>query len=94
MMKDLQRMQGQLQEQIEALEVEGSSGGGMVLARMNGHKQLLSVKLAPGAVTPDDLELVEDLVLAAVNEAGRKIDEEIARLTQAATGGLKMPGMF
>jgi DNA-binding YbaB/EbfC family protein len=61
MMKDLQKMQAKLQAEIETLEVEASSGGGMVTARMNGKKELLSLKLTPEAVTPDDLELLEDL---------------------------------
>jgi DNA-binding YbaB/EbfC family protein len=93
MMKDLQKMQGKLQEEIEALEVTGSSGGGVVTVRMNGKKELLSLDLSPEAVTPDDVELMGDLVIAAVNDAGRKVDEEIARLTQGMAAGLKLPGM-
>lgn len=94
MMKDLQRMQTQLQEQIEALEVDGTSGGGMVTVLMNGKKQVLSLKLAPEAITPDDPELLQDLVLAAINEAGRKVEAEIERMTQGMAGGLKIPGLF
>jgi nucleoid-associated protein EbfC len=93
MMKDLQRMQSKLQEDIEALEIEASAGGGVVTARMNGKKQLLSVKLAPEAITPEDPGMVEDLVVAAVNEAGRKVDEEIARMTQGMAAGLQIPGL-
>ena len=92
MMKDLQRMQERLAADVEALEVEATSGGGVVAARMNGKKQLVSLRLASEAITPDDPGMVEDLVLAAVNEAGRKVDAEIERLTQGMTSGLKMPG--
>ncbi len=93
MMKNLQKMQAKMQEEIEALEIEGSSGGGVVTARMNGKKQLLSIKLSPDAVTPDDLELMEDLVVAAVNEAGKMVDQEVERMTQGMAAGLNLPGM-
>lgn len=93
MMKDLQKMQSKLMADMETLEVEGSAGGGVVAARMNGKKELLSLKLSPEAVTPDDLGLMEDLIVAAVNEASRKVDEEIQRLTQGMAGGLNLPGM-
>jgi DNA-binding YbaB/EbfC family protein len=92
MMKNLQAMQDRMQQEIDAVEMEGSSGGGVVTARMNGKKQLLQIKLAPEAVTPDDVELMEDLVLAAVNDAGRRVDEEVSRLTQGLTAGLNLPG--
>ena len=94
MMKDLQKMQAKMQEDMETLEIEGSAGGGVVTARMNGKKELLGLKLSPEAITPDDPELMEDLVVAAINEAGRKVDEEIARMTQGMTAGMKIPGMF
>ena len=95
MMKDLQKMQTKMQDDLQALEVEGSAGGGIVTARMNGKKELLGIKLSPDAVTPDEIDLMEDLLVAAVNEAGRKVDEEVERMTQGMTAGLKMPpGMF
>ena len=93
MMKDLQKMQTKMQESLDTLEIEGTSGGGVVTVRMNGKKQLLSLKLAPEAITPDDTELMEDLLIAAVNEAGRQVDEEVERMTQGMTAGLKIPGM-
>ena len=93
MMKDLQKMQSQLQEKIDALEIEATAGGGMVTARMNGRKELLSIRLSPEAITPDDPELLGDLVVAAVNEAGRKVDAEIQGMTQGLAGGLKLPGL-
>jgi DNA-binding YbaB/EbfC family protein len=94
MMKDLQKMQAKMQEDVGALEIEGTAGGGVVTARMNGKKQLLKLSLSPEAITPDDTELMEDLILAAVNEAGRQVDEEVERLTQGLTAGLKLPGGF
>ena len=94
MMKDLQKMQAKMQEEMETLEIEGSAGGGVVTARMNGKKELLGLKLSPEAITPDDPELMEDLLVAAINEAGRKVDEEIARMTQGMTSGMKIPGLF
>ena len=93
MMKDLQKMQERLQVEVDTLEVEATAGGGVVTARMNGKKHLVSIHLAPEAITPDDPGMVEDLVLAAVNEAGRKVDAEVERLTQGMTAGLKIPGM-
>jgi nucleoid-associated protein EbfC len=93
MMKDLQKMQEKLQVEVENLEVEASAGGGAVTARMNGKKQLVSIRLAPEAITPDDAGMMEDLILAAVNEAGRRVDAEVERLTQGMTMGLKIPGL-
>ena len=93
MMKDLQKMQSKLQAEIEALEVEAASGGGMVTARMSGKKELLGLKLAPEAITPDDPELLEDLIIAAVNEAGRKVDQQLQEKTSSMTGGLNIPGL-
>ena len=93
MMKDLQRMQAKLQEEVETMEVEATAGGGVVTARMNGKKELTGLTLTPDAVTPDDLGMMQDLILAAVNEAGRKVDAEVQRKTQGLAGGLKIPGM-
>ena len=93
MMKDLQKMQDKLQAEMDTLEVEASAGGGVVTARMNGKKELTAIRLAPESITPDDPELLQDLVLAAVNEAGRKVDAELHRLTQGMAGGLRIPGL-
>ncbi|HXV76097.1 MAG TPA: YbaB/EbfC family nucleoid-associated protein [Candidatus Polarisedimenticolaceae bacterium] len=93
MMKDLQKMQAKMQSEMEELEVEASSGGGMVTARMNGKKELLSIKIASDAITPDDPELLEDLVTAAVNEAGRKVDRSLQDLTRGLAGGMNIPGL-
>ena len=93
MMKDLQKMQAKLQDEIEALEMEASAGGGVVTARMSGKKELLSLQLAPEAITPDDPGMMEDLILAAVNEASRKVDAKVQEMTQGIAGGLKIPGL-
>ena len=93
MMKDLQRMQSKLQDEIEVLEIEATAGGGVVTARMNGRKELVALTIAPEAITPDDPGMLQDLVLAAVNEAGRQVDAEIQRKTQGLSAGLKLPGL-
>ena len=93
MMKDLQRMQSKLQDEIETLELEASAGGGVVVARMNGKKELTALTLTPDAITPEDPGMMQDLIIAAVNEAGRMIDAEIQKKTQGLAGGLKIPGM-
>ena len=92
MMKDLQRMQSKLQDEIEIMEIEATVGGGVVSARMNGKKELIALKLAPEAITPDDPGMLQDLVIAAVNEAGRRVDAEIQKKTQGLAG-LKIPGL-
>jgi DNA-binding YbaB/EbfC family protein len=86
-------MQSRIQDEMEALEIEASAGGGVVTARMNGKKELLSLRLTPEAVTPDDPEMMQDLIVAAVNEAGRKVDAELQRITQGMAGGMKIPGL-
>jgi len=93
MMKDFQRKQSKVQEEIEALEIEGTAGGGAVTARMNGRKDLTALTLSHDAVTPDDLGLMQDLILAAVNDAGRRVDAEVQRKMEGLTGGLKIPGL-
>jgi DNA-binding YbaB/EbfC family protein len=92
MLKQAQEMQSRLQQEVERLEVEGTAGGGMVSARMNGKKQLLSIAFKPGAVDPADLEMLQDLVVAAVNEAGRKVDEALAERLGGMAGMLGLPG--
>jgi nucleoid-associated protein EbfC len=93
-MKQAQKMQEQLQKQMAELSVEGSSGGGMVTIRMNGLKQVLAVKIEPDAVTSGDVEMLQDLIVAAFNEAARKVDEEMSGQMGGLTGGLKIPGLF
>jgi len=94
MMQQVQQMQAQMQQQMGSLRVEGSAGGGMVKATMNGHKELLGVVIEKDVVDPNDVEMLQDLVVAAVNEAARKADDEMQKGLGALTGGLKIPGMF
>ena len=94
MMKQVQQMQVQMQQRMTDLRVEGTSGGGMVKATMNGHKELLGVSIEKEAVDPKDVEMLQDLVVAAVNEAARKVDEEMQNQLGAMTGGMKIPGLF
>jgi len=94
MMQQVQQMQAQMQAQMEAIRVEGSAGGGMVKATMNGSKELLAVVIEKDVVDPNDVEMLQDLVVAAVNEASRKVDEEMSKNLGAMTGGMKIPGLF
>ncbi len=93
MMKQAQKMQEQLQKQMSELRVEATAGGGMVTVAVNGTKQLLSIKIDPEVVSKDDVEMLQDLILAAVNDACRKADEELQSRMGGMMGG-KMPGMF
>ena len=94
LMKQVQQMQAQMQQRMAELRVEGSAGGGMVKATMNGNKELLSITIDKEAVDPNDVEMLQDLVVAAVNEASRKVDEEMQGQIGAMTGGMKIPGLF
>ena len=93
-LKRAQELQKQLQEKMESMEVESSSGGGMVTVRMNGKKELLSIEIDPEVVSDADREMLQDLILAAVNDASRKVDEALAEELGGLTGGLKIPGLF
>ena len=93
MMKQLQQAQERLQTEIAALLVEASAGGGVVKVEMDGQKQVRSLKIDPEVVNKEDVEMLQDLVLAAVNEASRKVDEAIQEKVGGLTGGLKLPGM-
>jgi len=93
----MREMQELLQQKLAQLRVEASAGGGMVTVKMNGHKQLLEVKLDPEVASSGDRELLQDLVLAAVNEAGRMVDAELQQQVMSLAGplaGLKLPGML
>ena len=92
MMAQAQAMQGRVQAELEALRIEASSGGGMVTIEMSGHKDVVSVKIDPGAVDPKDVETLQDLILAACREASRRVDEAVQKKTSAMLGGM-LPGM-
>lgn len=90
----LQQQMAKKQEEIEAREFEATAGGGMATAKVNGKKELLFITIKPEAVDPDDVEMLQDLIMAAVNEAlraaGDAMDNEMGKMT----GGLSMPGLF
>ena len=91
LMKQAQRMQRQMEEtnkELEAKEYTASAGGGAVTVTVSGKKEVVSVKLAPEVVDPDDIEMLEDLIMAATNEALRKVEEESAAVMSKLTGGL------
>ena len=93
MMKQAQQMQERLQKQMADLKVEATAGGGMVTVIMSGSKQLLSLKIDPEAVSKDDVEMLQDLILAAINDAQRKVDETLQQNMGGMMGGLKIPGL-
>jgi hypothetical protein len=94
LLKQLQQKQEKMQEEIAALVVEATAGGGMVKVEMDGQKNLKSLKLDPEVVSKDDVDMLQDLVLAAVNEAGRKVDEAVQEKMAGLTAGLNIPGLF
>jgi nucleoid-associated protein EbfC len=93
LMKQLQQAQEKMQREIAALEVEATSGGGMVKVVMDGQKTVRSLTIDPEVVSKDDVEMLQDLVLAAVNEAARKVDESIQEKLGGLAGGMKIPGL-
>lgn len=93
-MKQAQAVQERLKQQLETMEVEASSGGGMVTVRMSGTKLVASVTIDPEVVNREDVEMLQDLIVAAVNEAARKVDEEAQRQLGSVAGNLKIPGLF
>jgi DNA-binding YbaB/EbfC family protein len=94
MMKQAQKVQEQLARQAEELRVEGNAGGGMVTVVANGTKQILSLKIDPEVVSKDDVEMLQDLIVAAINDAHRKADETKSQQMSGMMGGLKIPGLF
>jgi DNA-binding YbaB/EbfC family protein len=93
MMKQAQEMQERLQKQMAAMRVEATAGGGMVTVVVNGTKQVQSVTLDPEVVSKDDVEMLQDMIVAAVNDAGRKVDEQLGQSMSGLMGGLKIPGL-
>ena len=94
LMKQAQQMQERMQKQMAELKVEATAGGGMVTVTMNGAKQVLSLKIDPEAVSKEDVEMLQDLILAAITDAQRKADEAMQKQMSGMFGGLKIPGMF
>lgn len=92
--QDMQKRMGALQEELKERVYEGSAGGGMVTAMVNGRRELLAVKIDPEVVDPEDVAMMEDLVTAAVNAGLKKADEAYQEEMGKITGGLGLPGMF
>lgn len=96
MMKQVQKMQAKMEEiqaELEDERIEGTAGGGMVKATVNGKQEIIEIKIEKEVVDPDDIEMLEDLVVAAINTALEKAQELAAEKMSALTGGLKIPGL-
>src|ERR671914_1139463 len=92
-MKQAQQMQERLQKQMTEMRIEASAGGGMVSVVVNGNKQLQSLKIDPEVVSKEDVEMLQDLIVAAINDANRKVDEQLGQSMSGLMGGLKIPGL-
>jgi len=100
MLSQFRQVQEKLEKQLDEIAVEASAGGGMVIVKMNGQKQLTEVRVEPDIFKSKDQEMLQELILAAVNDAARRVDEELSKQVKDLTGGLpgiaglKIPGMF
>jgi len=97
MMKKIQQMQEdmeRIQNEVEASSFSASSGGGAVEATVNGKHEVLSVKISPDVIDPEDAEMLEDMIIVAINEAIRKATEAMDKGIESAKGGLSIPGLF
>ena len=92
LMKQAQQMQERLKKQMDEMRVEASAGGGMVSVIVNGNKQIQSLKIDPEVVSKEDVEMLQDLILAAINDAQRKADEQLNKQMGGLMGGMKIPG--
>jgi nucleoid-associated protein EbfC len=90
MMKQAQQMQDRLQKQMAELRIDATAGGGMVTVTVNGQKQVLALKIDPEVVSKDDVEMLQDLIVAAINDAHRKVDDEMQRAMGGMIPGLKL----
>lgn len=96
MMKQFQQMQAkmeQMQAELEEMEIEGTAGGGMVKAVVNGKQDIVSITIDPEVVDPEDVEMLQDLIVAALNQAKEKAAETQAEMMSGLTGGLNIPGL-
>jgi len=97
MIRQAQKMQQEMlkaQEEIEQTEFDASSGGGAVTVKMNGKKELIEINIKPEACDPDDVEMLQDLILTAVNDVIQKVDEANNAKMSKLTGGINIPGLF
>lgn len=92
-MKQLQQAQERIQREIAALEIEAAAGGGMVKVVMDGQKNVRQLTIDPQVVSKEDVEMLQDLITAAVNEAARKVEEAVQEKVGGLTGGMKIPGL-
>jgi DNA-binding YbaB/EbfC family protein len=93
MIRQAKEMQERLQKQMAEVQVEATAGGGMVTVKMNGAKQVQSLVIDPSVVSKDDTEMLQDMIVAALNDAQRKVDERLGGAMQGMLGGLKIPGL-
>jgi DNA-binding YbaB/EbfC family protein len=93
-MKQFQQMQEKMQQEIAALEVEGTAGGGMVKVTMDGSKNIKRLVIDPEVVSKDEVEMLQDLVTAAFGDCARKVDEALQEKLGGMAGGMKIPGLF
>ncbi len=94
MLKTAKEMQERLQKEMAEMRVEGTSGGGMVNVVLDGQKNLIAVRLDPEVVNKDDIDMLQDLIVAAFNDAAAKVDENMSSKLSSLGGGLKIPGLF
>lgn len=94
MIQQMQNQMQKIQDELGETIVEGSAGGGMVTAQVNGLRQMQGIKISPEAVDPDDVEMLEDMILAAVQDAMNNAEELSAEKMSALTGGMKIPGLM
>jgi nucleoid-associated protein EbfC len=93
LMRQAKELQDRMQQQMAATRVQATAGGGMVTVVMNGAKQLESIAIDPSVVSKEDVEMLQDMIVAAVNDAQRKVDEQLGRSISGMMGGLKIPGL-
>jgi DNA-binding YbaB/EbfC family protein len=93
MMKQAQKLQERLQQEMSTIVVEGAAGGGMVTVVANGHKHIQKITIDPDTVSKDDVVMLQDLIAAAVNDALRRVDDELKRKVGGMMGGLGIPGL-
>jgi DNA-binding YbaB/EbfC family protein len=93
MMQQAKQMQERLQQQMAGMRVEATAGGGMVTVVVSGNKQLQSIAIDPEVVSKEDVEMLQDLIVAAFNDAARKVDEQLGQQMNGLMGGLKIPGL-
>ena len=93
MMRQAQQLQERMQQEMSTIRVEGAAGGGMVTVVVNGHKQVQSLKIDPESFAKDDVEMLQDLIVAAMNDALRKVDDELKTKVGGIMSGLGLPGL-